>query len=58
MTYSQRMRVANEKASRNVNMRGNVPKTNVSADFSLRHTTPIVVFVITFVTGMLRSISN
>jgi hypothetical protein len=30
MVKSQRMRVANEKASKNVANRGNVPKTNVS----------------------------
>jgi len=30
MVRSQRMRVANEKASKNVTNRGNVPKTNKS----------------------------
>lgn len=30
MVNSQRMRIANEKASKNVTQRGNVPKTSVS----------------------------
>jgi hypothetical protein len=32
MVLSQRMKVANEKAAKNVTLRGNVPKTNKSAD--------------------------
>jgi len=32
MVQHQRMKVANEKASKNVTLRGNVPKTNKSAD--------------------------
>lgn len=31
MVNSQRMRIANEKASKNVTQRGNVPKTSVSS---------------------------
>lgn len=30
MALIQRMRVANEKAAKNITMRGNVPKTTVS----------------------------
>lgn len=30
MVNTQRMRIANEKASKNVTQRGNVPKTTVS----------------------------
>lgn len=33
MVKSQRMRVANEKASKNITLRGNVPKTTVCLRF-------------------------
>lgn len=35
MPAKQRMRIANEKASKNVNLRGNVPKTQKNADDKL-----------------------
>lgn len=34
MVKAQRMKVANEKASKNVTLRGNVPKTNVSTVYT------------------------
>jgi hypothetical protein len=33
MAPTQRIKVANEKASKNITLRGNVPKSNVSMSF-------------------------
>lgn len=47
MAPKQRMRIANEKATKNITLRGNVPKSSVSLVSLLKFLQIIVTFVIT-----------